>query len=84
MIAEKEASWVRIRGRGRKSGWREHNKKPEAKGTAQKNKEQVDGKRAALERRPFEPSLYRSEEYRQKSRHSRGGGHGPDGGRQIL
>ena len=34
---------------------REHKKIPEAKGTAQKRKEQVDEKRAALGRRPCEP-----------------------------
>ena len=42
---EHGTSWVGIQLREWKRRWKEHKRKPEAKGMAQKRKEQVDGKR---------------------------------------
>ena len=55
--------------KSRAENWVERaQKKPEAKETAQKRKEQTNGKRVALGRRSFEPDPNRSAERKQRRR----------------
>ena len=58
------------------SGWREHEKKSEAKGTAQKRKEQADGKRTAMGWRPFKPGRIRAQNIGEGEAIPEGGGPG--------